>query len=75
MKSFEDYEPYHIQWILDQVKEKESMQFKAIKLFVNMKKSKSEYKSQLLKELEFNEKGMQENIGYIIHEIDYWGLY
>ena len=40
-----------------------------------MKKTKSEYKTQLLKELQFDEKQMQENIGYIIHLIDYWGLY
>ena len=40
-----------------------------------MKKSNSAYKDQLLKDIQLNEKQLQENIGYVIHLIDYWGLY
>ena len=69
---YRDLESYHFSWLLEQIDDKNSMQMKAIKIYVQMRKSDNAFTGQLLNDIRYIKKKESENLAFVVHLLDYW---
>ena len=51
------------------------MQMKAIKVYVQMKKSDNAFEHQLLQDIRYIKKKESENLAFVVHLLDFWRLH